>query len=277
MVFWGVQGCPALEPEGDATGQGVECDVRHRILRNGCFWEQSACRTRLVSPAHGPGTVDGMADEEGTDRLAVVRWNIQRRRTLAGLSQAELAERMTERGLKFFPQTIQKIENGARTLRFDEAVVLAESLDIELWELLQKPAEEYLDDEVVRFYRAQKRIGEAAREALEAQERAAIIVDQAGDMGIDEVPAVLESHPLAGAHGVLAASVDPSRERNRLALLTPDGPVLSGEKGALMTEREPVNYGPSSPGSSSRLDELIERRRAGWGEGLGDGVDPEAS
>ena len=114
-----------------------------------------------------------MAEDEGVDRLAVVRWNIQRHRAAAGLSQADLAERMTERGLKFFPQTIQKIENGSRTLRFDEAVVLTRSLKIELWELLQKPAEEYLEDEVVRFHRAQRQIEDAVKEALEAQERAA--------------------------------------------------------------------------------------------------------
>lgn len=221
-----------------------------------------------------------MAEDQAPDRLAVVRWNIARRRNLAGVSQAELAERMTERGVKLFPQTIQKIENGSRTLRFDEAVVLCEALGIELWELLQKPAEEYLDDEVLRFQRAQRRIEAAVKESLEAQERAAIIVDQAGDMGNEDVAWLLESHPLASAHGPLAASVVDRRAKNRLALLLPDGPMLTGNEDMLMTDRDPINYGPSAPGTSPRLEELLRRRKEWFGESgesVNDGFDPEAS
>lgn len=227
-----------------------------------------------MSAGHEPGTVDRMAEEEGTDRLAVVRWNIQRRRTMAGLSQADLAERMTERGLKFFPQTIQKIENGSRTLRFDEAVVLAESLGIELWELLQRPTEEILGDEVLAFERAEKQIGTLVAAALQAQERVAVIIDQAGDMGDENAARVLEAHPLSGAHDAIQAGM----RFNRMKRFVPSGPDLSRD--VLMTHREPEHFAASPDGSDLRLNGLLERRRAWFGEsdeGEPGGVDPEAS
>lgn len=89
-----------------------------------------------------------MAEHDGdTDRLAAVRANIQRYRKQRGMSQADLANRLSAEGFAFFPQTIQKIENGSRTIRLDEAMAIAFELDCDL-ELL------VLDTEVLNEFDA---------------------------------------------------------------------------------------------------------------------------
>lgn len=87
--------------------------------------------------------------QEQDDRLEAVRKNIARLRKERGLSQAELAERMSDEGVKFFPQTVQKIENGTRTIRLDEAMVLATALDVTVGDLMRP-----IDSPLVELERA---------------------------------------------------------------------------------------------------------------------------
>ena len=110
--------------------------MRHETLRVGGFFLNAACRTLLVSPAHEPGTVNGMAEDDEPDRLAAVRWNIRRIRGEKGMSQADLAHEVSRRGVKFFPQTVQKIENGKRTIGLDEGLAIAGALRVSLEDLL---------------------------------------------------------------------------------------------------------------------------------------------
>ena len=77
-----------------------------------------------------------MPEDQAPDRLAAVRWNIRRIRTEKGISQAELASGVTRHGVKFFPQTVQKIENGNRTIGLDEGVAIAAALGVTLDEVL---------------------------------------------------------------------------------------------------------------------------------------------
>ena len=50
--------------------------------------------------------------------------NVKRLREAAGMSQADLARRMSERSLAgFYPQTITKIESGGRDLKSKEGVL----------------------------------------------------------------------------------------------------------------------------------------------------------
>lgn len=76
-------------------------------------------------------------EEEQKDRLSDVRTNIARHRKERRLSQAELAELVSVEGIKFFPQTVQKIENGSRTIRLDEAMALATALGVSIADLFR--------------------------------------------------------------------------------------------------------------------------------------------
>jgi transcriptional regulator with XRE-family HTH domain len=56
--------------------------------------------------------------------------NLARFRKNAGLSQAELAQMLTDRGLPFQQQTVLKVEKGTRPLKFEEAHAIANLLEI---------------------------------------------------------------------------------------------------------------------------------------------------
>ncbi|WP_332760228.1 helix-turn-helix domain-containing protein [Pseudarthrobacter sp.] len=71
---------------------------------------------------------------------------LARRRQERGMSQTELARRATEAGLPLFQQQIQRIENLARPVRLNEAVVLARLLDQDPWVMIR----EMVDDASAR-------------------------------------------------------------------------------------------------------------------------------
>lgn len=112
----------------------------------------------------------------------VIGRNVRRLRDAAGLSQADLAQQMAERGAAaFYPQTITKIENSARSLKFSEASILAGVLGVPLDAILDPSATtvsdlrlartHYLRDEaledlyvsLVRFANADDDFGRAAQ------------------------------------------------------------------------------------------------------------------
>lgn len=65
------------------------------------------------------------------------RRRLREERERAGISQMELARRMTERlSSRIDSTTITRMEKGERTVRLDEAVVAAEALQLPLSELL---------------------------------------------------------------------------------------------------------------------------------------------
>jgi len=61
------------------------------------------------------------------------------RRGLLGLSQSDLAERVTQLGLPVYQQTIAKIEAGLRPLRLTEAEVIANALETTFHEMIASP------------------------------------------------------------------------------------------------------------------------------------------
>jgi transcriptional regulator with XRE-family HTH domain len=73
--------------------------------------------------------------------------NVARLRKAKELSQADLADAMTEWGLPWHQQTEQKVERGLRPLRLHEAVGLAGVLRVETRALYGE--EEVVDGEVV--------------------------------------------------------------------------------------------------------------------------------
>ena len=83
---------------------------------------------------------------ESTDFNARVGANIKWARQALGMTQAQLAYELTERGFPFQQQTILKVEEGSRPLRFEEAQAVAEILRTNTAEL----SEFSEDEEIVR-------------------------------------------------------------------------------------------------------------------------------
>ncbi|MCZ4096126.1 helix-turn-helix domain-containing protein [Streptomyces sp. H39-C1] len=61
---------------------------------------------------------------------ALVAHNLKIMRKAARLSQDDVAERMRRLGFKFHQTQIAKIENGTRSIQFDEVVGLAKALNL---------------------------------------------------------------------------------------------------------------------------------------------------
>lgn len=75
------------------------------------------------------------AEESEYDRL--VGQNVQRLRKARGMTQADLAKRLGQHGLSMRQQTVVKVEQGARPLRFREADLIARVLGVNIATLNQ--------------------------------------------------------------------------------------------------------------------------------------------
>lgn len=73
-----------------------------------------------------------------TDFDRLVGRNLRVLRTVAGLSQAELARNIEARGVQMVQQTVAKIETGQRSLRLHEAVATAEVLGVTIAQLARQ-------------------------------------------------------------------------------------------------------------------------------------------
>lgn len=62
-----------------------------------------------------------------------VATNLRAFRDRGGLSQEELAQRMSERGFGFSQATVWKIESGQRPVKISEAVALSDALELPRW------------------------------------------------------------------------------------------------------------------------------------------------
>jgi transcriptional regulator with XRE-family HTH domain len=98
---------------------------------------------------------------------------LREERTRAGLSQAALAERLTALlGQKVDASAITRIEKHERAVRLDEAVVIAELLDLPLPAMLRDS--ESVDEQVAELRRdlslAQWRASQAEEELQQAQD-----------------------------------------------------------------------------------------------------------
>ena len=70
------------------------------------------------------------------------RHNMKKWRKIKGMSQDDLARKITENppdSLIFHQQTIQKIENGNRGVSLTDAVVISAALDVDLNTMLMRP------------------------------------------------------------------------------------------------------------------------------------------
>jgi transcriptional regulator with XRE-family HTH domain len=66
----------------------------------------------------------------GPDFDQIVGENVQRFRTAAGLTQAELAAALSAEGDLIHQQTVQKVEKGLRPLKYSEAVRISNALNV---------------------------------------------------------------------------------------------------------------------------------------------------
>ncbi|MDQ1536137.1 MAG: hypothetical protein QOE58_530 [Actinomycetota bacterium] len=115
--------------------------------------------------------------------------NLRVHREGAGVSQEELADRMTARGFGFSQATVWKIEQGKRPVRISEAEALADAIGgLSVQTLLAKPEASRIHANVRasmgRAYDAYEQIKAATQAYLEAQLNLVIAAREARDAGL---------------------------------------------------------------------------------------------
>lgn len=87
------------------------------------------------------GSWDRSAEANFARRLRVTRESLR-------LSQADMADRITEAGVPMPQQTVARIEAGKRAIRLNEARIISEILKVELQEMISDPLEGLAPDEI---------------------------------------------------------------------------------------------------------------------------------
>lgn len=119
--------------------------------------------------------------------------NVRHFRDAHGLSQDELAQRMTDRGFGFTQATIWKIESGQRTVKISEVVALGEALELRSWTYLTAQPEisrhhADLQSSNAQAHQAFAALKAAATDYLEAQINVLVAVREAQDTGLNTEP-----------------------------------------------------------------------------------------
>lgn len=73
-----------------------------------------------------------MAEKDPTGVSSVFARNVRLRRISGGMSQTELAKRMKANGFAFHQQTVQRIEDGERPVKLDEAIAISELFGVDV-------------------------------------------------------------------------------------------------------------------------------------------------
>ncbi len=94
--------------------------------------------------------MNGYSADEINNVSAVSGQNVHRLRRAAGMSQQDVVNELAIRGvLGWYPTTVHKTETGQRTLRLNEAMALADTLNVLLDDLATDP-----DSDGARYRRA---------------------------------------------------------------------------------------------------------------------------
>lgn len=112
-----------------------------------------------------------------TDRDVEIGRAVARFRTNSGMTQAELAAKMRERGWKWVQPTAWSAEQGKRPLRLAEAVDLAAILSVPLDALLQDPLSRTIGELQVSRADAERRAREATEEETHLSARVRRLTD----------------------------------------------------------------------------------------------------
>ena len=115
--------------------------------------------------------------------------NLRAYREAGGISQEELAQRMTDRGFGFSQATVWKTESGQRPVRASELIALADSLGIRTATALTREPDAtrhtiQLDHANRNASDAYRTVKEAAGAYLEAQIELAVAAREAHDAGL---------------------------------------------------------------------------------------------
>lgn len=173
-----------------------------------------------------PQTQAGLADE----RFA---GNVRERRERVKMSQADLAEAMAAGGFRWYPQTVHRVETGARKVSVGEAKALAEILgttvDRLTWPGQEASAAGLLMEHTARAEQARQQIAEEAYALRHNQRQLELTVarvEQAGYFGSAEIRRLADAARKAMELSADAAVAEGFREHAEVTA------SLRGETGA---------------------------------------------
>lgn len=159
---------------------------------------------------------DGERRREYADIDRNVAANLRHFREQAGLSQDELAQRMTERGFGFTQATIWKIESGQRVVKISEVVALGDALGLLTWTYLT--SEQQVGQHIAelqaansRAHRAYEVLKAAAGQYIEEQIGVLFSVRRAQDAGLETDEMWTSWLGIPAERAVIEARVDMDR------------------------------------------------------------------
>ena len=131
----------------------------------------------------------GARDDRFTGIDQNIAAGVRAYREAAGVSQEELAQRMSDRGFGFSQATVWKIESGQRPVKASELVALASSLDVlSPMDLTSEPGtaghRAQMRQAVTRAYDAYGTLKAAAADYIEAQYEVLVAARHAHDDGV---------------------------------------------------------------------------------------------
>jgi transcriptional regulator with XRE-family HTH domain len=146
-----------------------------------------------------------------------VATNLREWREAQGLSQGELAQRMSERGFGFSQATIWKIEQGKRPVKVSEAVALAEAVGLRSWNsLTADPATTRHDARVqaahFRAGQAYQALKAAAAAYLQAQYEVAVTAHEARESGVNVAELWTNWLGVPGERAVIESRIEDAQE-----------------------------------------------------------------
>ncbi|MFI6031614.1 helix-turn-helix domain-containing protein [Amycolatopsis magusensis] len=146
-----------------------------------------------------------------------VATNLRAFRERGGVSQEELAQRMSERGFGFSQATIWKIESGQRPVKISEAVALSDALDLPSWiNLTAEPDVTRHHADLTAAHRGAAQTYAVLKDAavlyLRAQVDLSFIVRQARDAGVPVSQLYTSWLDIPAEKAVLEARVESAHE-----------------------------------------------------------------
>ena len=109
---------------------------------------------------------------------AIFAWRVRVLREATGLTQRQLADKMTAAGHRMHQTTIAKIESGERPVYVGEAVALAGSLEVGVADLIQEPLGRVLMPAMAEGRRWRRTVNDLTAEEKTLQERLAAVQAQ---------------------------------------------------------------------------------------------------
>lgn len=186
---------------------------RTDVLREmDCGWVVTRCTPRLphllrhaqvtvryaAIPAASSTKEKTVTEVPMTPEATFARRMREQRREV-GMTQVELARRLSEQlGVHVDATAITKIESGARAVRLDEAVYIAQLLNVPIWALVSDldPADARMEELQRELEQQRARAESALREHEDALREITRLADE-----VDEIDAVTRRHAESANQG----------------------------------------------------------------------------